>query len=289
LEIVWRDAIAAGAGRWCTGKAAAMSGVAMTTQRDHRAAAGVGTPILRWIIFAPAVAVIILMLGLGVVFLLEMTGTPDSWAGRANIGDSFGAINAIVSGLALTALIVTLWLQSRELTLQRVELAMQRESLNQSRVELYRNAEANLRMLHLELTKMSIDDPSLAAVWPPLALGAPHEKERQFLYANLIYQHQWLSLRISDYTETQVQNTLRNLFTSSLMREYWRAASKARTSLVPGTAEYLFAETADSICGEYEDLLAAERLSGPSPRQQPSAQRWERLNSDAPKAGSEAL
>jgi hypothetical protein len=239
--------------------------------------------VVKWIAVATFVIMVILLLGLGAVAVLQSTGSQDGWSARANIGDSFGVVNAIVSGLALAALIVTLWLQSRELSLQRAELALQRDSLNQSRVELYRSAEASLRMLHVDLIRMSIDDPSLAEVWPPLHPGAPHEKERQFLYANLIYQYMWLGLRISDYSEEEVQNRLRYMFTSPLMREYWRAASRARMSLVPGTQEYLFAEAADRICNEYEDLLAASRPTEHA-RRENSAQRWERLDTDLPTA-----
>ncbi|MDQ7908425.1 DUF6082 family protein [Phytohabitans sp. ZYX-F-186] len=234
----------------------------------------------KWISVSVLVVLVILLVGLGAVSSLQSLDTPGAWAERANVGDSFGVVNAVVSGLALAALIVTLWLQSRELALQRAELAMQRESLNQSRVELHRSAEASLRMLHVDLIRMSIDDPSLAEVWPPLAPGVSHERERQYLYANLIYQHVWLGLRISDYTDEQMQNHLRYIFTSSLMREYWRAAARARTSLVPGTAEYAFAEAADRICGEYEDLLAASRSTDLG--RETESKRWERLDSEVP-------
>ncbi|MGN9913120.1 DUF6082 family protein [Phytohabitans sp. LJ34] len=234
----------------------------------------------KWIAASALVIFVILLLGLGVVAALQRLDTPTDWAERASVGDSFGVVNAIVSGLALAALIATLWLQSRELALQRTELAMQRESLHQSQIELHRSAEASLRMLHVDLIRMSIDDPSLAAVWPPLEPGVSREKERQYLYANLIFQHMRLGLRISDYTtDEQVQNHLRQLFTSSLMREYWRAAAKARTSLVPGTDEYAFASAANRICEEYEDLLAAAR-SADQGRETPS-KAWKHLDADA--------
>jgi hypothetical protein len=253
----------------------------MSARSSHRATdAEVAIRTGKWIAASTLVVLAILLVGLGAVAVLQGLDTPGDWADRANIGDSFGVVNAIVSGLALAALIATLWLQSRELALQRAELAMQRESLDQSRMELHRSAEASLRMLHVDLIRMSIDDASLAEVWPPLDPGASHERERQYLYANLIYQHMWLSLRISDYTDEQVQNRLRYIFTSSLMREYWRAAAKARLSLVPGTAEHSFAEAADRICSEYEDLLAAARSTDAG--REASPKRWERLDSDVP-------
>jgi hypothetical protein len=212
--------------------------------------------ITKWTLPTIVFILVILVIGLGAASVLQKMGTPDGWAARADVGDSFGVMNAIVSGLALAALVATLWLQSRELALQRTELAMQRKSLNQSREELHRSAEASLRALHVDIIKMSIDDPTLAAVWPPLDASISREKERQYLYANLIYQHLWLNLRIGDCTQEQVENRLRYLFTSPIVREYWRLASKARMSLQPGSDEYRFAETAERICTEYEDLLA---------------------------------
>ena len=45
------------------------------------------------------------------------------WEGAGQFGDSFGAINALFSGLALGGVIVAIWLQSRELELQREEMS----------------------------------------------------------------------------------------------------------------------------------------------------------------------
>ena len=47
-------------------------------------------------------------------------------------GDSFGFVNAILSGLAFAAVIITLWLQKSELRLQREELEATREQLKRS-------------------------------------------------------------------------------------------------------------------------------------------------------------
>lgn len=55
---------------------------------------------------------------------------------RALVGDSFGILNALFSGLSLTGVIIAILLQSRELSLQRSELALTRD-------ELKRSAEAN--------------------------------------------------------------------------------------------------------------------------------------------------
>ncbi|MEU6608890.1 DUF6082 family protein [Streptomyces shenzhenensis] len=86
-------------------------------------------------------------------------------AQRSVLGEYFGAVSAVFSGVALLLLIVTLLFQQRELHLQRQELALQREELIASRDELRRSAAADLRALPLQLTQMQMADPALAEVW----------------------------------------------------------------------------------------------------------------------------
>ncbi|MFF7762398.1 DUF6082 family protein [Streptomyces griseorubiginosus] len=68
---------------------------------------------------------------------------------RSSLGEYFGGVSAVFSGLALLLLVATLLLQQRELRMQRHELATQREELVSSRNELHRSAEADLRGLHV--------------------------------------------------------------------------------------------------------------------------------------------
>jgi hypothetical protein len=62
---------------------------------------------------------------------LLLYGHPD----RGTIGDMFGAVNALFSGLAFAGVVYAIFLQRRELELQR-------EELRATRVELSRSAEA---------------------------------------------------------------------------------------------------------------------------------------------------
>lgn len=60
-------------------------------------------------------------------WLVTMVAVPAFFKGPSSVnefGDMFGAVNALFSGLALAALIATLWLQHQELEKQSV---MQRE------------------------------------------------------------------------------------------------------------------------------------------------------------------
>ena len=54
--------------------------------------------------------------------------------------------------------------------------------MTESHNELRRSAEADLRMLHMELIKMSIADPQLAEVWPEFTPNLSPGQNRQYLY-----------------------------------------------------------------------------------------------------------
>lgn len=78
---------------------------------------------------------------------------------RGTIGDMFGAVNSLFSGLAFAALIYTVFMQ-------REELALQREDLKETREELKRSAtaqEASEKALYAQ-AKAAAQSANLAAV-----------------------------------------------------------------------------------------------------------------------------
>lgn len=60
----------------------------------------------------------------------------NSWEARGTIGDMFGSINSLFSGLAFAGLIYTILLQRSELRLQQEELSLQRTELRNTTAEL---------------------------------------------------------------------------------------------------------------------------------------------------------
>ena len=63
---------------------------------------------------------------LSAVFVYWLTW---DWETRGQIGDMFGAVNALFSGLAFAGVIIAIVLQRNELTLQREELRLTREQV----------------------------------------------------------------------------------------------------------------------------------------------------------------
>jgi hypothetical protein len=83
------------------------------------------------------VSFIVVFVVWAISFAVVFFGMKD-WNDRGNLGDSFGGINALFSGLAFAGIIYTILLQKKELTQQRQELV-------DTRVELRRAADAQER------------------------------------------------------------------------------------------------------------------------------------------------
>ncbi len=125
---------------------------------------------------------------------------------RSAVGDYFGGISAVFSGLALLLLVFTLLFQQRELRMQREELTLQRQELISSRQELRRSARADLRALHVQLTEMAMNDAALASVWNDYP-DEPHEVVRQYLFANLTFGHFLLFFEWGEISEEELLGT----------------------------------------------------------------------------------
>jgi uncharacterized membrane protein YciS (DUF1049 family) len=75
-------------------------------------------------------ALAVVGLWLGSFFVIVFTVA--SWEQRAQLGDLFGVINSLFSGLAFAGVIYAIYLQREELSLQRRELQLTREELQRT-------------------------------------------------------------------------------------------------------------------------------------------------------------
>lgn len=93
----------------------------------------------KWIIPSFLIVLVIWILsGVGVYFYFS------TWQDRGTFGDMFGAINALFSGLAFLGVIITIYLQKRELEYQRKELIETKNELQKSAIA-QENSEKALR------------------------------------------------------------------------------------------------------------------------------------------------
>jgi hypothetical protein len=208
-----------------------------------------GNPAM-WIGGLLLLVLAVLVVGVGMVAVLGDFAHKATWDLWSSVGQAFGALASVLSSLALAAVVIVFRAQRRELVEQQAELALQRVALN-------RGVAADVRMLHLRLIGMAIDDPLLATVWPSSSAEVPPERHRLYLYANLILQHARMHRGIDGYSEEEFRSNLSYLFTSPIIREFWRSTEDSRTQLlIPGTDEFRFVEYADGICRKYEAVLS---------------------------------
>lgn len=78
------------------------------------------------ITFYVALAVFIIISVLGLTYMLQNSSSYDE---RGTFGDMFGFANALFTGLSVVGLIATIFLQRRDLNIQRTELKRQTDSI----------------------------------------------------------------------------------------------------------------------------------------------------------------
>ena len=83
------------------------------------------------------ISIILLLVTIGFPFIVNIFYPPvkDS----PSLGDSYGTLNTLFSGLAFAGIIVTILIQKNELKHQREELALQREEMKNTRKEFLTN------------------------------------------------------------------------------------------------------------------------------------------------------
>jgi hypothetical protein len=195
-----------------------------------------------------------------VLVTMAMTLVPDLRnSDSGNAGQAYGAVASISAVLVLFLMAKTLRLQRKEtslqrqelelqrqeMRLQRTELELQREEMRRSAGELHRSSEAELRGLHMQLMKMSIDDPDLAELWPSSMAGLSRKRARQHLYANLIYCHVMLIHKLEVMNDRETIGHLRYIASTPLFREYWEAGRLVRQEMDPDSHEHHFASLVD--------------------------------------------
>lgn len=108
-----------------------------------------------------------------------------NWLQLSNIGQTYGAVSALLSSLALASVAVSLLYQSRD---------------NQNA------REQTTRMLQFELIRMAMSDPSLmTASGAPWDLDIPSDSSsiRQFLYVQLWVSFLGGTIRLVNYQNLQ--------------------------------------------------------------------------------------
>lgn len=224
-----------------------------------------GRAVLGALGFVVVLGVLVLVSGVGLVALVGQRGNDTTWARWSSVGEAFGVVNSLVSALAVAAVMVTWLWQYHLLRDQRADMAAQRRLLEG-------RAALDMRKMHVDLIRMSLEHRHLAAVWPRNA-GSDAESEDQHMYANLLLQHLWLEYTSGMATREQLESNVRYLFSSPTMRASWRNTADSRQSVYVegGTADIDLATLVDRIWRECEAVLAC---SNDSDVAEPQRREW---------------
>ncbi len=101
------------------------------------------------------ISVVIVIVSIG--FPLLVNHYFKDWGKSGTFGDTFGALNAIFSGIAIAGLIITILIQRKELENQRIELALQRTEMQETRNEFLINRISNIIYSQLERYEKALE------------------------------------------------------------------------------------------------------------------------------------
>ncbi|MET9393179.1 DUF6082 family protein [Streptomyces sp. NPDC006624] len=101
-----------------------------------------------------------------------------------------------------------------------------------SRSGLRRSARADLPALHVQLTRMAMEDPALAEVWNGCP-REPREMVRRNLFANLTFGHYLLFYEWGEVPEEELLEYARTLLRRPLFQRYWKPLVAPRSASHP--------------------------------------------------------
>lgn len=132
-----------------------------------------------------ALGVLVLWLGSFFIIVLMVPG----WEVRGQLGDLFGVVNSLFSGLAFAGVIYTIYLQREELSLQRKELQLTRDELHRAATAQEKSEQALQKQVEaLEITarlnalSSIVENSQFLIVGNPVASDRAREEARRLKF-----------------------------------------------------------------------------------------------------------
>jgi Family of unknown function (DUF6082) len=152
------------------------------------------------------VAVVSILVVLSPLALRAIASIPGiSWSKLSNIGQTYGAVSALLAALALVGVAASVLMQNRELRQNRWESG---------------------RARHFEIMRMALDDPLYRQVYR--AREMPENEARLEGYINLLLEYWAMLWEFGDIPEERLRSFLVELFGSKAGHLYWRKFGSAR-------------------------------------------------------------
>ena len=156
------------------------------------------------LIVAIAVCLLVLASPLALGYL-DDAGERD-WQRLSEIGQTYGAVSALLAAIALGGVAASLALQARSARLER---------------------EHAFRSVHLGLVEYALGDPELLECFAFMSAATATER-RQNLYCNQVYQALEMGFAVGAVNESFLRSSMREVLTSPAGRRWWSETSHNR-------------------------------------------------------------
>jgi len=104
--------------------------------------------------------------------------------------------------------------------------------------------------LHFDLLCKALDDPALAAVLDTYEDEVTPERQRQYLFANVLYVNALYFHRIGALTRRELHGHFRVICQNNIFQEYWAATRHHRESLPDASEEAGLGRMMDDLIQE---------------------------------------
>lgn len=178
-------------------------------------------------------------------------GHDEEWERLSLIGQTYGAISALIAVLALLGVVAALVYQARELR---------------------RAADENRRQAMGDLLRMAMADPDLDECWGPVEDAGDPRSRKQLMYTNMIVTQWGTSFRAGATPERRLRANAREMFSGPVGRAYWERARERRLSAPGSRAEQRFNRILEAA---YQETSApVPRPPEPTPRKRSPLRRF---------------
>jgi hypothetical protein len=191
----------------------------------------------RWIVptLVTALLAVLLAASAAAPWLVKAAaGRSASWGDLSNIGQAYGAVSAILSGLAFCGVAGSLILQWRQVRLTQIMAVRER---------------------HFELVKLALNDPDLGFSF---GTELPFEEKRRWLASNLWVAHWAMQWEMGMITEPFLRVAFEEHFRYNAVARDWWAVSGPTWRPYPDRRLRRFLDIAQE---SYQSAIASELAS----------------------------
>lgn len=147
-----------------------------------------------------ALALVTLLVSPFVMILIARSDDTVDWDKLSDISQTFGVASALLSGLALAGLALSVLLQTRQLKIGQFQ---------------------GMRAMQLELMRMLLEDPALAAI-SPKTHNISRKQWRREIYINLLFKYLEMGYAIGYVGEEGLRGHIREQLDVPSARQFWK-------------------------------------------------------------------